>query len=84
MIFSIFLTFLMFNLLISIVADSFDRVKYFEKAADLKAKCAMLLNFGQFWTFLKKTLCCKKIEKGHLMYIHRFVYEDQEATEYSE
>jgi hypothetical protein len=83
-IFSLFLTVIMFNLLISIVADSFDRVKYFEKAADMKAKCAMLLNFGQFWTFLKKTLCCKKVEEGHLMYIHRFVYEDQEATEGSE
>ena len=76
MIFALFLSVIMFNLLISIVADSFDRVKYFEKAADMKAKCAMLLNFGQFWTFLRKTLCCRKVEEGSLMYIHRFVYED--------
>lgn len=84
MTFTMLVSVIMVNLLIAIVGDAYDRVKYNQKASDMRSKTTMLLNLGQFLSFLKKTLLCKKVEEGKLMYVHRFVYANQEEMEQTE
>ena len=70
--FSIVLVIVMLNLLIAIISDEFDKVQTNYKSTDLKAKCAIIKEFGEIIQFIKGRLLCQTIEAGELMFVHRF------------
>ena len=63
----------MLNLLISIISDEYDRVQATQQSTDLRAKCQILNEYGQIEQFFQKNVLQRKIERGELMYVHRFI-----------
>lgn len=54
----------MLNLLIAIISDDYDRVQATQKSTDLRAKCGILLDFGQLEVFLMKRILCSNFIDG--------------------
>lgn len=63
----------MLNLLISIISDEYDRVQATQQSTDLRAKCQILNEYGQIEQFFQKNVLRRKIERGELLYVHRFI-----------
>ena len=44
-------------------------------STDSKAKCEMILNQARVEHVVRQYLCCKNIETGQPLYLHRFIEE---------
>lgn len=69
LLFTLMVMIVSFNLLISIVSDTYDRVQSEEKATDITSKVQILLNYGELKQFITR-------KKGEIGYLHFFHYND--------
>ena len=71
--FTLLMCITMLNLLISIISDEFDRVQATQKSTDLRAKCEILNEYGQLEQFFYRNILRQKVDRGQLLYVHRFI-----------
>ena len=71
-IFTILMSIVMLNLLISIISDEYDRVQSTQRSTDLKAKCEMIYDFGQLEIFFRRNILRQPYVEGETLYVHRF------------